>query len=138
VLQNVLVSPSGKPVSLNNLPPFVGLVIQAGTALAQQLAFCDVNKRALLDAGAVPVLVAALRSKSLDVHEQCTSATSPFAASETLPAASCWGACQMQLPDAPAPDAPARSASRATAAAAVPTAIRLLQCRCSVASGARA
>lgn len=52
----------------------MALVVQFGTMLTRQLAYIDSNKQELLHAGAAPLLVIALKSKSMIVHENCTSA----------------------------------------------------------------
>lgn len=59
---------------LQALPPFVPMVVEHAAALAYQLSFFDVGKRALLNAGCAPLLVALLKSKNPAVHEVCTGA----------------------------------------------------------------
>lgn len=70
----MLQTSSGKAASLSAQPPFVALVVQFGTMLAAQLADIDSNKHDLLQAGAAPLLVMALKSKNLLVRESCISA----------------------------------------------------------------
>lgn len=78
----MLLNSRGRPVPLQSLPPFAGMAVQHGTALAYQLSFVDTFKKALLDTGCAPLLVAGLKSKNPAVHSNCTGAPpSPSCAS---------------------------------------------------------